>query len=162
MPLAEAPWSFAAPPVGGLEGPTAFRGPRAPRRRGAARLAPSAATARRLRNETRQLDTARRRQRALIAASTRPSELAKPAGELVRANQTFSKALASQPSTEQDAQAMTAAVGAARQAEAGYADLAAAKDESGWSAAQSQIDRGEQRLDKAIRRLGRLPVYRAR
>lgn len=161
MPLAEdALIVRCTGPVGGLEGVCARASADLELRDGEMQpLAPSVTTSRHLRDATKQLDTARRRQRALIAASTRPGDLAKPAEELARANRTFARAIASQPSTAQDATAMAAAVVAARQAEAGYADLAAAKDESGWSAAQSQIDRGERRLDKAIRRLGRLPVY---
>jgi hypothetical protein len=122
-------------------------------------FAPSTATAHRLRAATKRLDAERRRRRALIAAGAQPSELAKPAEDLARANRAFAKAIASLPSSAQDAGAMDTAAAAAREAEAGYSDLAAAKDEGSWSVAREEVNRGERRLDKAIRRLGALPVY---
>jgi Protein kinase domain len=122
-------------------------------------FAPSPSTARKLRAATKRLDAERRQQRALLAATANPDEIAKPAKGLADVNHSFAESIASLPSTAQNGKAMDTAAAVARELEAAYTDLAKAKDESAWSAALSSVDRSEQRLDTAIRRLGALPVY---
>ena len=123
-------------------------------------LAPSPSTARRLRHATKQWDAARRQQRALIAASARPSELSKPAEELARASRSFASAVSSLPSTAQDSRAMNVTATSARETASAYSDLAKAQDEASWGAALASVDRSEGELKSAIRRLSDLPVYR--
>jgi hypothetical protein len=123
-------------------------------------LAPSAVTARRLRDATKQLDAARQQQRALIAGSSQPSELSKPATELARANRSFASAVSSLPSTAQDGKALSTAAASARKTASAYSSLAKAQDETTWRAAQASVDRNERELKSAIRQLSDLPVYR--
>lgn len=122
-------------------------------------LAPTRPLARRLRTATKRLKVERRQQRARLSTVEDQKGLSIAAGDLARANRSFASEIAALPSTAQDARALGGAVSAARQAGAAYADLSRATTDGEWSAARASVDQSEQRLESAMRQLGRLRAY---
>lgn len=122
-------------------------------------LAPTAATARQLRAATSRLGAERQRQRSLLASTSSKRTLSVAAKDLARANRSFAHRIASISTTAQDVKSVGDVIRAARETEAAYVALAQANTDSAWSAAQTQIDQCEHKLQAAISRLGALKVY---
>jgi eukaryotic-like serine/threonine-protein kinase len=123
-------------------------------------LAPTASVTRQLKTAVDRLGAERQKQRALLASTANQQKLSGAAEDLAHAHRAFADKVSALPTTAQDAKSIDGAAGAAREAEAGYADLAEASTESAWNAAQGKIDQGERRLEAAVRQLGRMKVYK--
>jgi hypothetical protein len=122
-------------------------------------LAPTAATARRLRAATDRLGAERQRQRSLLAAASSRQALAAAAEKLASANRLYADRLTSLPTTAQDANSIGGAVSAARATAVAYADLVKVRSSATWGSARAAVDQREKELDGAIRRLRSLRVY---
>jgi serine/threonine protein kinase len=122
-------------------------------------LAPTAATAHRLRVATGRLGTERQQQRSLLAAASGRQALAAAAEKLASANRLYADRITALSTTAQDANSVDGAARAARATAAAYADLARVRSSAAWGTAQAEVDRREKELDGAIRQLGSLRVY---